>query len=761
MQTEAPTRLGGESEFERLRQLLGMQRRVLGLVATGAPPQRVFDSLCVEVESLVPGAVCTVMTLEGSRLRIAAAPSAPPGIREGADGVHVGEGSCGVAVETGRPVIVTDTGVDERWREFRAFAEELGIGACWSIPIVSRDRGIRGTFALYFEGHVSPDEVQSQILESASSMAAITMERADAARSLARAETMYRTVFESVNDAIFIHDLETGEIVDVNPRMCEMFGYTRDEAVALTIGDLSAGDGFNEAEGRRRIRLAASGSAQIFEWNSRRSDGSTFWVEVNLKRAVIDGEDRVLAVVRDVSQRKAAESALRESEATLRAIMDSTPDYVMLLDLDGAIRFINRVSEGYELSDVLGRSVFDFVDESYVGVMRACFARVIASGEIDGYEVEHAGPDGVRRMYESRVSPIVRDGEIVALTVSANDVTERKRAERAIMESEARFRQLTEAIDDVFWLTDWADRRVVYVSPSYERVWGRPCQNLYDDARSWSSVIHPEDLERVTGAFYSQAEAGAYDVEYRIVRPDGELRWIHDKAFPIRDASGTVVRVAGVSEDITERKRAEDEIIRRAQTERILRSELDHRVRNNLASLITLIEMSERNASDLPGFASAIKGRVNAMATIHSFLSRTSWSDVLLREMVDALTPPDARAGVVCEGEPVMVPAYQCNSLAVVLHELMHNSMKHGAMGAPGGRITLSWTTEPLEETGGVRLLLRWRETGGPRIDRDPSPGVGTALIEGLVNWDLGGKVRFRYTPEGPDHAIDVALNPS
>lgn len=763
MPTHAPIRLDGDNEFERLRLLLGMQRRVLGLVATGAPATAVFDALCREVEALVPGAVCTVMTLEGTTLRMVSAPSAPEGIRKGADGIQVGEGSCGAAAATGQPVIVGDTSTDERWRPYRHVAEALGITACWSIPIVSRRApvGIRGTFALYFfSGVVTPDGVQSQILESASSMAAIAIERADAERSLARAETTYRAVFESVHDAIFIHDLESGDIVDVNPRMCEMYGYTREEALRLRIGDISAGGDCSDSEAQRLIGLAASGSPQIFEWHARHRDGSDVWVEVNLKRATIDGVDRVLAVVRDISGRKVAEGALRESEATMRSVLESSPDFVLLLDPACTIRFMNRTMPEHTTESVIGKSIFDYIDESQWARVRECFARVRATREPDQYEVEYRSPERGPIIFESRVAPVIHDGVLAGFTVSATDATARRRAERAIAESEDRFRQLAEAIDDVFWLTDWVGRRVIYVSPSYERVWGRSPDRVSEDPADWLAVVHPDDRGRVEREWDELAPQGRYDTEYRIVRSDGETRWIRDKAFPIRGESGRVVRIAGVSEDVTERKLAEEEIIRRIESERILRSELDHRVRNNLASLITLIEMSEESAEDMASFASAIKGRVNAMATIHSFLSRTRWRDVHLHEMVEALTPPDARAAVVCEGDPVMVPAYQCNSLAVVLHELMHNSLKYGAMGT-GGSIALTWETAPVEgEQGAVRLSLRWRETGGAPIEGQPRPGVGSALIDGLVKWDLGGDVRFHYAPDGPDHTIGVVLRP-
>ena len=130
-------------------------------------------------------------------------------------------------------------------------------------------------------------------------------------------------------------------------------------------------------------------------------------------------------------------------------------------------------------------------------------------------------------------------------------------------EAEQRFRQVTESIDEVFWLTDVVKHQMIYISPAYQRIWGRTCESLYASAGSWMDAIHPEDRDRIQEAVTLQV-AGAYDVTYRIVRPDGGERWIHDRAFPIKDADGIVYRLAGVAEDITPHGQLEEQF-RQAQ----------------------------------------------------------------------------------------------------------------------------------------------------------------------------------------------------
>ncbi|MDB6094400.1 MAG: sensor hybrid histidine kinase [Verrucomicrobia bacterium] len=142
-------------------------------------------------------------------------------------------------------------------------------------------------------------------------------------------------------------------------------------------------------------------------------------------------------------------------------------------------------------------------------------------------------------------------------------IAERSHALAALRESEERFRQVTESIEEVFWLAEIDPRRIIYVSPAYAKIWGRPCEQLYSSPNSWLENICPEDRARVV-AFVAQQGLGGGDVEYRVVRPDGSVRWINDRSFPIKDAGGKTYRVAGVAEDITARRQLEKEV-RQAQ----------------------------------------------------------------------------------------------------------------------------------------------------------------------------------------------------
>lgn len=182
----------------------------------------------------------------------------------------------------------------------------------------------------------------------------------------------------------------------------------------------------------------------------------------------------------------------------------------------------------------------------------------------------------------------------------------RRRVERrtaALAESEARFRQVVENIQEVFWLRDRATDRIVYVSPSYEKVWGRSCGSLYASRGSWQNSLHPDDVERVGAAAARQGEGG-FDETYRIIRPDGTVRWVRDLAYPVIDAAGRLTRVVGVAEDITERRQLEQRFLQTQRMEAVgsLASGLAHDLNNILAPVLLssgLLKMSVRDPRDL------------------------------------------------------------------------------------------------------------------------------------------------------------------
>jgi PAS domain S-box-containing protein len=278
----------------------------------------------------------------------------------------------------------------------------------------------------------------------------------------------------------------------------------------------------------------------------------------------------------NVTERKQAEENLRESEARLRTVLDSMFAFVVLLSTDGRVLEVNREpleGAGLQRKDVLGElfvrtfwwshskkaqeQVSDVVHRASLGeTVRADFEVRMTEGTI---------------VIDATFGPL-RDanGQVTQVVISGVNVTTRIQAEQSRAESELRFRQVVESIQEVYWIVDVALQRIIYISPAYQKIWGRSRDDVLTSANGWVDHVHPDDRERVDQAFKSKMIHGEYDEEYRIVRPDGSVRWIRDRGFPVKDENGLVYRIAGVAGEITGRKEAELKLRRREERFRLL-----------------------------------------------------------------------------------------------------------------------------------------------------------------------------------------------
>jgi PAS domain S-box-containing protein len=253
---------------------------------------------------------------------------------------------------------------------------------------------------------------------------------------------------------------------------------------------------------------------------------------------------------------------LQEAGEFSRQIIAGAREGVAVFDQNLRYRVFNPcMEEMTQLSAtaVIGKSPAEVLPAERAVPLQTRLQRALA-GEVAHSEDQFVRPrpDQPGRWIASKASPL-RDarGAIVGVIVVVSDITERKHAENALRESETRFRQLAENIEEVLWITDPTKSEMLFISPAYERIWLRSCTTLYTDPRTWIDAIHPEDRSRVLTAAKERQVLGTYDEVYRILRTDGTLRWIRDRAFPIRDGDGRVYRIAGIAEDITVRREAE------------------------------------------------------------------------------------------------------------------------------------------------------------------------------------------------------------
>lgn len=297
--------------------------------------------------------------------------------------------------------------------------------------------------------------------------------------------------------------------------------------------------------------------------------------------------------------------------------------------------------------------------------------------------------------YREPREPDAAELEFIAATAHlAGIAIERSRAEARLRLHEERFRQVTESIREVFYLTEWSEgpqrKRVLYVSPAYETIWGRSRESLYEDSRSWAYDIHPDDRPRVVDTF-RQAAQGEYDVEYRLMRPDGSVTWIHDRAFPIRDKNGRVYRVAGISEDITQRKRVEDALRDAlARIEALRREQVQ-----SLASELLLAEERERR---------------RLAVDLHDGLNQTITLAWLKLDQLRAAAPPELRTAIREVTDLVGLANQSARSLTFQLSPPILYDL--------GFEPALQWLVEDVARTYGIDVSLEGPEDPSPLSER-------------------------------------------
>jgi PAS domain S-box-containing protein len=232
-------------------------------------------------------------------------------------------------------------------------------------PLVD-SRGVpAGVLSVCHTDPLPPPAFLESILAIFAVRTAAELERMRMDQALRASEHSYRTMFEATEDCIFIHDIETGAIIDVNPRACETYGYDYDTMLSLGAGELSSGEPpYTAADADRHLQRARSGEVVRVEWHRRNADGSTHWDEVCLKRVQLAGQDRIMVVTRDITERKEREQALARSEDRLRATVEAALDCIIAMDSGGRIREFNPAAEacfGYRRAEVLGRPLADLI----------------------------------------------------------------------------------------------------------------------------------------------------------------------------------------------------------------------------------------------------------------------------------------------------------------------------------------------------------------------------------------------------------------
>lgn len=508
-----------------------------------------------------------------------------------------------------------------------------------------------------------------------------------------------------------------------------------------------------------RARGIASGEGYRLDVRLRRaSDGAYRWHAVSV--APIRGDDGQVAqwvgVASDVDDVRRGEERLRDSEALLRAVLDALPVGVIIADAQGRIirdNAANRELWGVPPETTSWKGYDDWIGfwpdtGERIPADGWAMARALLHGEVvrDELVENQRFGTGERRLYLNNAAPI-RDaeGKIVGGVVAELDVTDRLAIERALRETEDRYRLAARATKDAVWDWDLASDRIEWGGGA-AALFGRPPGEAEANGTWWRDAIHPDDRERVMcdvqAAIASDHEG--VTAEYRLRRADGTYADVLDRGYVLRGPDGRARRLVGAIQDITERKLNEARLREALDHQRTLTAEIDHRVKNSLQLVAGLLSMQAHDAPEAVREALLqAQQRIASIAGLHDRLWRQEDARSVdladfLSDLAERLQASASGFDVTCSAIEAQVPTERAVSIGLVVNEAATNAMKYAY---PDGRGLIAITLEaPTGDT--LRVTVADQGMGFPAVSGAHRPSLGSRLMRGMAR-QLGGEVRF------------------
>jgi PAS domain S-box len=670
---------------------------------------------------------------------------------------------------------------------------------------------------------------------------------------IGESEARFQTFFNLPLVGVAITSPDKGFIA-ANQRICDILGYSRQELLEKDWAEITHPDDLEVELGKFAGLLSGEIDSYSIDKRFIREDGKTVWTSISIcgvrKR---DGTiDYVIGNLQDITERKEADlkirylnrvyamasgiSAMILRERERQSIFEGACRIAVEKGLfrmawigvpDAGGSFLRPVAsagyvEGYlscvriDLSDPVqnagpaGRCYFtgecttcDDVesDPSFATWKDAANSRGYHStgsaplkigGKVVGVINLYASERGFFSTDELRLLKQLADDISFALEMNEREAA-RQQAEINLRRSEERFRQVMENMQEVFWMTNVIKTEVEYVSPSYAKVWGQSCESLYQSPKSWISAIHPEDRERVEKAVALQGK-GTYDETYRIVRPDGTSRWIHDRGMPVRESDGSVIRIVGTAQDITDRRVLEEQLRQAQKMEAIgqLAGGVAHDFNNILAAVMLQAQLSSK-VENMPSKAKEGLHQIQAYAERGSNLTRQlllfsrrqsieprylnlNGNVTNLARMLQRIIGENIRLYLELPSQPMVIRAD-----AGMIDQLLMNLVLNARDAMPnGGRLKIQTCTKNIpaarvaadpDLSPGRYVCLRVRDSGcGIRSDhvkhlfepffttKEPGKGtgLGLAIVFGIVK-QHGGTISVQ-TEVGKGTTFEVLL---
>ncbi|HHS12685.1 MAG TPA: PAS domain S-box protein [bacterium] len=567
--------------------------------------------------------------------------------------------------------------------------------------------------------------------------------------ALRRSEEDYRRLFEDHSAVKLVIDPETGHIIDANHAAAQYYGWPRDVLKTMKIQQINT---LSDEAIRKEMRTAKERSRTFFEFRHRRADGSIRNVSVFSCGIRLAGRDCVHSIVIDITDRKQAEKALRDSQAFLTAVYESIQDGISVLNTDLTIRYTNPVMKKWYAPSLPleGKKCFTAYHHTDSPCEVCPSLRCIRSGKVESDIVPGLpGPDSPVKWLELFAYP-VRDsitGKITRVVEFVRDITDRVEAEKALWESRERLNLAVKSAGIGLWDQDYTES-IITRNPEWSEMLGYDPEEIESNLNIFLDLVHPDDLPELQKRIqdHEQGKTDSFHVEHRMRTKRKDWKWILNSGKIVaRDANGKPLRAAGVHINIHDRRQAEEEVKRQLAEKETLLKEVHHRIKNNIASLESLLSLhmrSIRNQEALSILQDAA-GRIRSMRALYDrLLLATDYQDVSVKAYLESLI--DTVVTIFPNRVPVRLEkriddftldSKQLFPLGIILNELLTNIMKHAFADSKKGRIQIALR----KKQDRVTLTVHDNGKGLPEgFDPSESGGFGLRLVR-MLNRQLEG----------------------
>ena len=547
-----------------------------------------------------------------------------------------------------------------------------------------------------------------------------------------------------------------GIFLRVNDYFCRMVGLSRTELIGHHLSEVLLPEDLPRVHALLSGRM--SGDRYEIEKMHLRSDGEEVWTRVaaSLVRDANGRPQRALAVYVDITEDKKREAALRESEARFRLLADSLPGFVWAADANGDVIYANdrwHEATGMDPSEVYGSGWISALHPDDVNSTLAIWHQVRLLGIPYNTEFRYRCADGSYRWFAARARPH-RDpgtGKVIAWFGISIDINEQKTAAMALRESEQRLKATYEHAAIGIAEVD-TNRRLLTVNEWLYNLSGYTKEEVI--GREYQDFLIEEDRAKDVSLFHRlmAKELDTYTIELRIRHKDGHIIWGDISASRVDDEHGRPLYGIRVVRDVTTSRRAEE-------TRTLLMHELNHRVKNTLSTVQSIVSQGLRKTGAPPEAKEDIETRLFALSRAHDVLTRESWEGAWLAEVVVEAIGPYRREGSErfrIGGPDVRLNTSQALAISMAVHELSTNAAKYGSLSADTGRVEIAWSI--IHSPTSRRLHFRWKESGGAPVEPPRRRGFGTRLIERGLASELAGEVKIDFALDGVECVADVPL---